>query len=352
MGGSVVKAVLRRGPKKVAVVEREMPVPGNGEVVVKVTHTGICGSDTHRFTEDIPKWDSLVLGHEFSGVIHAIGTEVENISLGDKVTAAPLVPCHKCDSCARGEFSLCTGYTFVGSRIDGSFAEYVKVPAVNIVPLGADFPLEKGAFIEPVTVCLHPILRLNNLLGQTVVVTGLGAIGLLAVQIFRAMGARNIIASDIVPEKLQMALDMGATLAVNVAEESLEDALDALGGADVVFESSGSNPAKLSAVRVAKGRGTVLLVGTSPRDITFEAALFERITRKELNIVGSWMNYSAPWPGSEWSTAVWMLKEGLINTDTLTTHRYGIDDFQKGLDVVTGGKELFVKVILTPGEAS
>jgi len=347
-----VKAVLRRGPKKVSVTDKEIPEPGDGEVVVKVSYTGICGSDTHRFAEENDKWNKLVLGHEFSGIVHSVGEDVVIPALGDKVTAVPLVPCHECGFCARGEFSLCEGYTFVGSRIDGSFAEYVKVPAVNIVLLGEEFPLEKGAFIEPVTVCLHPILRLDNLLGQTVVVTGLGAIGLLAVQIFKAMGAKHIIASDIVPEKLEMALKMGATRGVNVADESLEDALDSLGGADVVFESSGSNPAKLSAVRIAKGRGTVLLVGTSPRDITFEASLFERITRKELNIVGSWMNYSAPWPGIEWETAVWMLEEGLIDTDALTTHRYGIDDFQDGLDVIFGGKELFMKIIITPSQES
>ncbi len=346
-----MKAVIRRGPKKVSIVEKDVPEPGKGEVVVKVAFTGICGSDTHRFIEDNPKWDTLVLGHEFSGVIHAVGEAVDEMAVGDKVTAAPLVPCHECDACARGDFSLCEGYTFVGSRIDGSFAEYVKVPVENIVPLGADFPLEKGAFIEPVTVCLHPILRLDNLLGQTVVVTGLGAIGLLAVQIFKAMGARHIIASDIVPEKLKMATRMGATRTVNVTKERLEEILDDLGGADVVFESSGSNPAKLSAVRVAKGRGTVLLVGTSPRDITFEAALFERITRKELNIVGSWMNYSAPWPGSEWRTAVWLLKEGLIDTEPLTTHRFDIEDFQKGLDVIFDGEELFIKIIVKPTEA-
>jgi len=345
-----VKTVIRKGPKKVSVVERNMPEPGDGEVVVKVAYTGICGSDIHRFIEDNTKWDKLVLGHEFSGTIHSIGADVADMVAGDKVTAAPLVPCHECAFCARGEFSLCEGYTFVGSRIDGSFAEYVKVPAANIVLLGDGFPLEKGAFIEPVTVCLHPILRLGNLLGKTVAVTGLGAIGLLAVQIFKAMGAKNIIASDIVAEKLSLALEMGATRTVNVAAESLEDVLDSLGGADVVFESSGSNPAKLSAVKIAKGRGTVLLVGTSPRDITFEASLFERITRKELNIVGSWMNYSAPWPGSEWETAVWMIKEGLINTDLLTTHRYGIDEFQKGLDVIFGGKELFIKIIITPSQ--
>ena len=343
-----MKAIMRRGPKTVAVIEKDLPVPGSGEVVVKVAFTGICGSDTHRYVEDIPKWDRLVLGHEFAGTIFARGADVEGCAEGDKVTAAPLIPCHFCEYCARGEFSLCQSYTFVGSRIDGSFAEYVRIPAANLVPLGADFPLEIGAFIEPITVCLHPIMRLGNLLGKTVVVTGLGAIGLLGVQIFKAMGAKIIIASDIVPEKLEIAKTMGATHAVNAASESLEDLCEELGGSHVVFESSGSNPAKLSAVRIAKGRGSILLVGTSPRDITFDAALFERITRKELNIVGSWMNYSAPWPGDEWRTAVWMLKEALIDVKPLTTHRYPLEDFQKGLDVILGGKELFIKIIIAP----
>ena len=347
-----MKAVMRRGPRNVDVVEKDKPVAGPGEAVIEVAHAGICGSDIHRFAEDNGKWDTLVLGHEFSGTIESLGAGAEGFSEGDAVTAAPLVPCHHCEYCARGEFSLCEGYTFVGSRIDGCFAEYVKVPAANLVPLGAGFPLEKGAFVEPVTVCLHPILRLGNLLGKTVVVTGLGAIGLLAVQIFRAMGARTIVASDIVPEKLDMAKAMGATHAVNVLEDSLEDTLAGLGGAHVVFESSGSNPAKQSAVLIAKGRGTVLLVGTSPRDITFDAALFERITRKELNIVGSWMNYSAPWPGPEWHTAVWMLKKGLLETDSLTTHRFPLQKAQDAVDVLFDADELTIKVLLVPGGAS
>ena len=343
-----MKAILRQGPKQAKLVDRDYPKAGPGEVVVKVAYTGICGSDTHRFSEDIGKWDKLILGHEFSGSIDSLGAGVLGYKKGDLVSAAALVPCHNCDNCATGDFSLCEGYTFIGSRIDGSFAEYVRVPEENLVPLGDGFPLERGAFVEPVTVCLHPILRLGNLLGKTVVVTGLGAIGLLAVQIFRAMGARRIVASDVVPEKLILAEKLGATDTVNVAKESLEDLLAAIGGADVVFESSGTNPAKLSAVRVAKGRGTVLLVGTSPKDITFEASLFERITRKELNIVGSWMNYSAPWPGDEWRIAVWMLREGIIDVEPLTTHRFGLDEAQKALDVIFEGKELFIKVLLVP----
>jgi len=343
-----VKAVMRQGPGKVHIADRPKPVPQYGELLIKVGFTGICGSDMHRLMEDRPQWDSLILGHEFSGKVEFIAEGVSEVAVGDKVTAAPLLPCHHCDFCARGEFSLCTDYTFIGSRIDGSFSEYVLVPESNVVSLGEGFPLEKGIFVEPLTVCLHPILRLGNLLGSTVAVTGLGTIGLLAAQVFKRLGARHVIASDIIPEKLAMALTMGATKVVNIGQESLEDELDKLGGADVVFESSGSNPAKLSAIRIARGRGTVILVGTSSRDITFDAALFERITRKELIIVGSWMNYSSPWPGPEWATAVWMIQSGQIDTDPLTTHRFTLDEFQNGLDIIASKKEPFVKIMIVP----
>jgi threonine dehydrogenase-like Zn-dependent dehydrogenase len=348
-----IDAVFRRGPKKAAVVRLSKPVPQAGEVLVKVAYAGICGSDVNRFSEDIPKWDGLVLGHEFSGTVAELGPGLASdgaagVAVGDRVSAAPLVPCHRCDQCRTGNFSLCKGYSFIGSRVNGCFADYVAVPAANLVPLGADFPLELGAFIEPVTVCLHPILRLDNLLGKTVVVTGLGAIGLIAVQIFKAMGAKSVVASDVVPEKLALAEKLGATRAVNVLAESLEAVVEAMGGADVVFESSGSNPAKKSAIKVARGGGQVLLVGTSPADISFEAALFELITRKELRIVGSWMNYSAPWPGKEWSTAVWMLKRGLIDVAPLATHRFPFSRVQEALDVLFVTKENYIKILLTP----
>lgn len=334
-----MKAVMRRGPGKAALVDRDIPVPGADEVIIRTAFTGICGSDAHRFTEDLPRWDTLVLGHEFSGTLESLGGDVRGFRAGDRVTAAPLIPCHTCEYCARGEFSLCPSYSFVGSRRDGSFAEFLRVPARNLVSLGDDFDLARGAFVEPLTVVLHPVMRLGSLLGKTAVVTGLGTIGLLAVQVFRAAGAQTIVAGDIVPEKLTMAADLGADRTVNTSTEDLEDLLGSLGGAHVVFESSGANPAKLSALRIARGRGTVLLVGTSPRDITFEAALFERITRKELTITGSWMNYSAPWPGEEWRTAVRMLKTGLVDTASLVTHRYPLHRFQDALDTILGSED-------------
>ena len=189
------------------------------------------------------------------------------------------------------------------------------------------------------------------MLGKDILVTGAGTIGLLAIQIFKNMGARNIIVSDIVESKLKLAQKLGANIAVNVLKENLKKALEkvlANGEVDLVFESSGSNPAKKAAVEVIKGRGMILQVGTSPADITYEAALYEQITRKEIDIRGSWMNYSAPFPGPEWDMAVWMLQSGKIQVEDLISHRYSLDDVGKAYDMIFGKKEEFIKVIIKP----
>ena len=342
-------SALRNGLKTVKPIEKDIPEINENEVLIKVSFAGICGSDIHRVAEDLEKWDRIVLGHEFSGIIEKIGSKVKEYKVGQKVSAAPLVPCHECDACKEGNFSLCKGYTFIGSRKDGAFAEYVVFPAENLVPLSDDFPLVKGALIEPVTVCLHSILRLGNLLGKTVAVTGLGGIGLLAVQIFKSMGVKNIIVSDVVDEKIQLALKLGATHGVNVLKENLSEVAASLGGAEIVFEASGTLPGKKSAIEIAKGRGTILLVGTNPsEEVRMDGVLFELISRKELNMVGSWMNYSNPWPGREWSIAAWMLETGMIQTDEIITHIVPLKEVESAFNVIYDRKEPFIKVVLEP----
>jgi len=342
-------SALRNGLNKVQPVDRDLPEISENEVLIKVAFAGICGSDIHRVSEDLEKWDRIVLGHEFSGIIEKIGVKVKGYNLGQKVSAAPLVPCHKCDACKEGNFSLCKGYTFIGSRKDGSFAEYVAFPAENLVPLSDDFPLVKGALIEPVTVCLHPILRLGNLLGKTVAVTGLGGIGLLAVQIFKSMGVKNIIVSDVVDEKITLAVKLGATHGVNVLNENLAEVADSLGGAEIVFEASGTLAGKKSAIQIARGKGKILLVGTNPtQEVIMDGVFFELISRKELELIGSWMNYSNPWPGREWSIAAWMLETGMIQTDEIITHIFPLKEVESAFNVIYDRNEPFIKVVLKP----
>jgi L-iditol 2-dehydrogenase len=344
---SDMKALRRKGPDHIELINADDPHPSAQEVIVRVSHVGICGSDVHRLHEDNPKWDSIFLGHEFSGVVACCGSAVANISEGQRVAVAPLVPCHECDLCAEGHFSQCPHYSFIGSRRNGAFAEFVNVPAKNVIPISDSLSLKRAALLEPLTVVLHPLMMVGNQFGalETVVVTGLGAIGLLAVQVFKFLGARNIVVSDMVDAKLNLALELGATHAVNVTRQRIEDVTDPLGGAWMVFESSGATPAKQAAVRVARSRGTILLVGTSPRDVTFEASLFERISRKELCLLGSWMNYSAPWPGREWKMACQLLEGGHIADSKLVTHELDLSDGQRAVDIVTKNTEPFIKVM-------
>jgi L-iditol 2-dehydrogenase len=154
--------------------------------------------------------------------------------------------------------------------------------------------------------------------------------------------------SDVADGKLEMAKAMGATVVCNPIKTPLEEvcARELEDGAHVVFESSGAGPAKISAMAVTRGRGTVLLVGTSHAPLTFTGPQFEQITRKELNVVGSWMNYSAPFPGAEWTTAAWMMNAGLIKVDTLQTHAFPIEKIQQAYDLIYGNKELWAKVMI------
>ncbi len=342
-----MRAALRNGIKKINVIEMDKPTPAANEVLIAVKSCGICGSDIVRIQEDAARWDEIVIGHEFSGEIVEVGADVKNWKVGDRAAAAPLMPCMKCDVCAQGNFSLCKGYSFIGSRVQGGFGEFVRVPEANLVAMDG-LTYDQAAFIEPITVCLHPIMRLENLLGKTVAVTGAGTIGLLAVQIFKAMGCKDIIVSDVMEAKLELAKDMGATIVCNPIKESLESvvAREVPAGVDVIFESSGANPAKITAMNIAKGRGKVLLVGTAHAPITMTGPEFEQISRKELEIIGSWMNYSAPYPGAEWKTASWMMAQGLIKVDALQTHTFPIEQIQDAFDVIYDNKELWAKVMI------
>lgn len=342
-----MRAALRNGIKNLDVIEMAKPTPAADEVLIAVKSCGICGSDIVRIQEDAERWDEIVIGHEFAGDIVEVGADVEGWQVGDKAAAAPLVPCHKCKACAQGNYSLCKNYSFIGSRVQGGFGEFVRVPARNLVAMEG-LTYDQAAFIEPITVCLHPIMRLENLLGKSVVVTGAGTIGLLAVQIFKAMGCKEIVVSDVMGAKLDLAKEMGATIVCNPIEESLEDvcARELPEGADVIFESSGANPAKISALNVAKGGGKVLLVGTAHAPITMTGPEFEQITRKELQVIGSWMNYSAPYPGAEWETAAWMMAQGLIEVDALQTHTFPIEKIQDAFDVIYTNEELWAKVMI------
>ncbi|MDR2613022.1 MAG: galactitol-1-phosphate 5-dehydrogenase [Deltaproteobacteria bacterium] len=280
------------------------PVPGPGEAIIRVKAAGICGSDLPRVNEGAARFFPIILGHEFSGVVEALGPGVEGLRVGDRATAAPLVPCMACGDCQKGRYALCRDYRFIGSSLDGAFADLVRVPARGAVAFPDSVPFEQGAFFEPATVALHGLFAADFRPGGDVAVLGGGTVGLFALQWALLLGARRVAVFDVSPERLELALRLGAARAFDTRGEGFaEDALDMTGGNGFghVFETAGRNVTMSMAFELAANRASVCFIGTSPEDLRFGWRLFEKMNRKEFRLTGSWMSYSAPFPGREWT---------------------------------------------------
>lgn len=294
------------------------PSPEAGQVLIKVKYTGICGSDLPRVNGDASHYYPNVLGHEFSGVVTEIGEGVESLKAGDKVAGVPLIPCYKCEDCRKGDYALCKQYSFIGSRQFGSFAEYVVVPEKNAVKFDDSISFEHGAFFEPITVALHGLNRLDYKAGGTVAILGGGTIGLFTMQWAKIFGASQVVVFDISDERLALAKRFGADECVNTLEEGfIEQAKSFTGcrGFDYVYETAGSTATMKMAFELAANKGGVCLIGTPTKEISFTVEEWENLNRKEFSLTGSWMSYSAEFPGKEWEQTAHYIKTGEFKLD-------------------------------------
>lgn len=294
------------------------PIPKENQVLVKVKYTGICGSDVPRVNGDACHFFPNVLGHEFSGVVEEIGAGVTNVKPGDRVAGVPLVPCMECEDCQKGNYSLCKHYSFIGSREFGSFAEYVIMPKNNVVKFEDSVSFEQGAFFEPATVALHGLLRVPFEGGKTVAVLGGGTIGMFVAQWAKIFGAKEVVVFDIVEERLELGKRLGATAGVNTLQDNfMKDAMAITGnrGYDYVFETAGNTITMKMAFRLAANKANICFVGTPTKDLSFTVEEWENMNRKEFNLTGSWMSYSAPFPGKEWELVAHYFKTGDLKFD-------------------------------------
>lgn len=296
----------------------EKPKAEPGKVVVKVKYTGICGSDIPRVNGDACHYFPNVLGHEFSGVIDEIGEGVTSVRPGDRVAGIPLVPCMKCEDCQKGNYSLCKHYSFIGSREFGSFAEYVAVPEKNVVKFSDDVDFVKGAFFEPATVALHGLERTDYKGGGTVAILGGGTVGMMTMQWAKIFGARKTVVFDIVDERLDLAKRLGADAGINTLQEGfMEKAMELTGGRgyDYVFETAGNTITMKMAFSLAANKAEVCFIGTPTKELSFTVDEWENMNRKEFKLTGSWMSYSAPFPGHEWDLTAHYFGTGELKFD-------------------------------------
>ncbi len=328
------------------------PEPGPGQLLLRVRAASICGSDLHRYTRGHRAYP-MILGHEVAGEIAAVGAGVDSALLGRHAALIPLVPCHACGPCLAGHYSACTSYSFIGSRQDGGFAEYVALPARNALLVPADVPFEAAALIEPATVARH-ILDLGGFApGQRAVVLGAGSIGLMIVQWLRILGAATIIVSDVAPESRAAALALGAHVALDPLADDLPAAVRHVtdGGADLVLEASGVPAALAQTILVARPGATVVLGGNQPLDKSLPMSFIEDMMRKELRMVGCFMSYSAPFPGHEWADAAQALLDGGLDLRAMIAHRLPLAEAPRAFADLAAGRLGRGKVVFEPSPA-
>jgi threonine dehydrogenase-like Zn-dependent dehydrogenase len=315
-----MRAAVLHSISDMRVEEVDAPRKRSDEILLKVAYCGVCGSDVPRIVKDAAHYYPIILGHEFSGVIVDVCDGLSPDLKGRNAVCAPLMPDFSDPQCAKGNYSLGKGYDFIGSNKQGGFAEYVAMPARNAIIIDDSLDLLSASFLEPLTVALHAINIMAYRPGQNAALIGVGGIGLLMLQCLKQLGTRSISVFDVDDYKLGLARDMEANFCFNsrdndIVKKTIEQA--APSGYDFVFETAGAPAAEILALKLAAPKGTVMFVGTPHSALTLQPAEFELINRKELTLKGSWLNYSATFPGWEWEYGLEMLTKQQVDIKPL-----------------------------------
>ena len=349
-----MKAAVVCANEDVKYLEYEEPQVTPGTVKIRVRYSGICGSDIPRVLHNGVHFYPIVLGHEFSGDVVEVGEGVTKVKAGDRVSGAPLLPCMVCDDCRKGNYSLCKHYSFIGSRQQGSNADFVVIPEKNAVPFDESVSYEQGALFEPATVALHGLLQNDYRGGEYVAILGGGTIGLFTMQWAKIFGAKKVVVFDINDKRLALAKKLGADEIVNTTKESFMEEAKALTGGKgygFVFETAGQVPTMHMAFELAANKAQVCFIGTPHKDITFTSKLWENMNRKEFKLTGSWMSYSAPFPGREWELTAHYFATGQLKFDKgLIYKKVPMSQAQEAFRMFKTPGLVEGKVLLTAGE--
>ena len=332
-----MKALVKKLPE-VGIWMDDVPVPeyGTNDVKIKITHTALCGTDLHIY-----KWNDwaqrtlelpLVTGHEFCGVVEEIGPGVTHFKKGDRVSGEGHITCGYCRNCRAGKRHICHKTIGVGIQRPGAFAEFLVIPESNVWLIHKDIPSEIAAFFDPFGNATHTALS-YEMVGEDVLITGAGPIGIMAVAICKFVGARNIVITDVNEYRLQLARKLGATKAINISKENIKDyytELNMVNGFDVGLEVSGNPSGFKDMLSHMYHGGNIALLGLLPESTQIN---WDEIIFKGLNIKGIY--------GREmyetWYKMTQMLRSGLDISDVIT-HQLSIDDFQEAFEIMENGQ--------------
>lgn len=324
----------------------EVPVPKEDEVLIKVEYVGICGSDVHGFESGpfIPPSDpnqEIGLGHECAGVVVGMGAKVTKFKIGDRVNIEPGVPCGKCKFCLEGHYNICPDVDFMATQPNyrGALTNYLCHPESFTYKLPDNMSMMEGALVEPASVGMHAAMKADVKPGKKIVILGAGCIGLMTLQACKSMGANEIVVVDVLPKRLELAKKLGAMEVVNgLKEDTVARCKEILGnlGADIVFETAGSQvTARQTPLLVMRG-GKIMIVGTIPGETPID---FLKINREvTIQTVFRYAN--------EYPTTIEAISSGGFDVKSMVTHVYDYKDVQKAFEESVNCKQDIIKGVI------
>jgi L-iditol 2-dehydrogenase len=337
-----MKAAVCKKPFNMAVEAIETPAPKCDELLIQVKASAICGSDIKAYQGKHPLIrHPIILGHEFSGVIMEKGATVKGFGVGDRVVVEPSSVCGRCFFCQRKEYNLCEHLEQLGHQLPGSFAEYAISKAKFTYPLPQSIPFDEGALVQPLAISLHGIDRSGMSKGQFVVILGMGAIGLLILQIAQKRGAK-VFATDVVDFKLEKAKALGAErVGMGLDAHVIDEVIDWTDGrrADIVIESAGSSETVHQAFSMVRRGGTILLLGVTGQKK--EEVNLEKVVIDELNLLGT-VRYAV----GDFPKAIEMIQQGNIDLETLIIKRFTLNEVPGVFEEVERSPERMLRYVM------
>ena len=346
-----MKAYVLQGINDLQSKEVEKPALQSNEVLIEVKAAGICGSDIPRIYKTGAHKHPLILGHEFSGVVKEVNEPENKKWLGKRVGVFPLIPCHKCYHCANLHFELCSNYSYLGSRRDGAFADYVVVPVENLIELPDNISFEVAAMLEPMSVAVHAIRFGEVKSSDTVAVCGLGTIGIMISLFLKKFAPSNIlvIGNKDIQHKNTKLIGIEDDNFCDIRNQDVNkwimEKTDGQ-GVEVFFECVGKNETISCAINNTKAFGNIVLLGNPYSDMNFDKKTYWNILRHQLTIRGSWNSSFTHNDNDDWHFVLKYLAENNLDVSFLISHRLSFEDLEKGLHIMKNKSEEYCKIMM------
>lgn len=345
-----MKAYVLHGVNDLHFEETPIPQIKDDEVLVKVMAAGICGSDIPRIYRNGAHVHPLIPGHEFSGQVVQAGAMADKKWNGRRVGIFPLIPCRECMPCQKGQFEMCRHYNYLGSRCNGGFAEYAAVPQDNLIELPDSVAFEEGAMLEPMAVAVHAMRRIELNQSDTVVVCGLGTIGLLLTMFLIERGISNILVIGNKEFQRKQAAALGIP-DEHYCDSSNTDAGEWImhhtdgDGAGVFFECVGKNETFAQAVECTAPAGKIVIVGNPYSDMKLEQNVYWKLLRNQIELHGTWNSSFNHQGDDDWHYVLDKLKDKNIAPSKLISHSFSLEELEKGFAVMRDKTEDYIKIM-------